>query len=708
MLSLVFLSVFFIFDTAAQAQTKSLKLYYLHTGEKATITYKKNGQYLASGLKKINWHLRDWRRNEPTKMDPQLLDLVWEAYRQSGSNAYIHVISGYRSPASNNLLRSRGRGVAKNSQHTLGKALDFFLPDVKLKKMREIGLKMGAGGVGYYPTSGSPFVHFDTGSVRHWPRMSRSELVAVFPKGDTMHVPTDGKPLARYQQAVAEYKRKKASGTLVPKSNAKPAGNLFALFTARNNSDDEEEGADSAPAPRAVTTKAKPAEQKPAEEPAPEPTVEEPQFAEIGGRVPVPTIAPRGAQANGGTEIVIAAAEPAPAPEAEAEASVNGQEAPEPADTAQTDPAINREETAEAALASLAVPVPARRPELATPPAVENGQGVLAGAQPTTELALVDPNQALPSRGTVVAALTPSEIEDLRSRVRSTIGDTNAGARPSLNAPVPAAAIPAANTAQTPAPVPARVPTRSPEPTTLAASSANDGTLSEEAAANTAEITTASLQPAAEQNDPVAPTGIEPGVQSSGKMPVPLPSPLRPATIETAALETDAESPSTEDAPVEPVNAAEEGLTRLALANIPLPARNPIIAESATTQEAPIEIAALEQDGSQADAADIQPANNETASAAEQPQLAKRTISLDRYSAPQNNSTSLGQFALASNITIRELSDVRAPAYGRNVIREVPKTILVQGFNLQPFGPGKNNFQGKAVTAMKFAFQRIN
>ena len=121
----------------ASAQTKSLKLYYIHTGEKADIVYKKNGQYIASGLKKINWHLRDWRRNEPTKMDPKLLDLVWEAYRQSGSKGYITVISGYRSPASNSMLRQRGRGVAKNSQHTLGKALDFYLPDVKLSKLRD-------------------------------------------------------------------------------------------------------------------------------------------------------------------------------------------------------------------------------------------------------------------------------------------------------------------------------------------------------------------------------------------------------------------------------------------------------------------------------------------------------------------------------------------------------------------------------------------
>ena len=72
---------------------------------------------------------------------------------------------------------------------------------------------MQAGGVGFYPTSGSPFVHMDTGSVRHWPRMSRSQLVKVFPNGHTIHVPSDGKPLPGYAEALAEYKARKARGT---------------------------------------------------------------------------------------------------------------------------------------------------------------------------------------------------------------------------------------------------------------------------------------------------------------------------------------------------------------------------------------------------------------------------------------------------------------------------------------------------------------
>ena len=81
-------------------------------------------------------------------------------------------------------------------------------------------MKFQAGGVGYYPTSGSPFIHTDVGNVRHWPRMSRKELLAVFPDGKTMHVPSDGKPLPGYEQAVAAYKSRKRSGSSIQIASA--------------------------------------------------------------------------------------------------------------------------------------------------------------------------------------------------------------------------------------------------------------------------------------------------------------------------------------------------------------------------------------------------------------------------------------------------------------------------------------------------------
>ena len=238
----------------AAAETRSLKLYFIHTRERAEIVYKRNGRYDAKGLQQINQLLRDWRRNEPTKMDPRLFDLVWEVYRRSGAKDYIHVVSAYRSPATNGALRSRSKGVAKNSQHMLGKAMDFYIPGVKLATLRRLAMQMQVGGVGYYPTSGSPFVHLDVGGVRAWPRMSRQELVSIFPNGNTVHLPADGKPLPGYQQALADYK-KRVSGSSIeiastagsgPRSEGKKRPNLFAVLFGGG---DEDEDADAIAAP---------------------------------------------------------------------------------------------------------------------------------------------------------------------------------------------------------------------------------------------------------------------------------------------------------------------------------------------------------------------------------------------------------------------------------------------------------------------------
>ncbi|MBS3650391.1 DUF882 domain-containing protein [Pseudaminobacter sp. 19-2017] len=238
----------------ASAETRTLKLYFVHTKERAEITFKRNGRYDQAGLQKINQFLRDWRRNEPTKMDPRLLDLLWAVYRSVGATDYVHVVSAYRSPATNSMLRSRSKGVAKSSQHMLGKAMDFYIPGVSLKQLRAAGMKMEVGGVGYYPNSGSPFVHMDVGNVRHWPRMSRRELVALFPDGKTLHVPTDGKPLPGFEQALASYEaRKKNGGTALALASAgakKPSkGLLAALF---GNGEDEDEEGFVAPQPQVV------------------------------------------------------------------------------------------------------------------------------------------------------------------------------------------------------------------------------------------------------------------------------------------------------------------------------------------------------------------------------------------------------------------------------------------------------------------------
>ena len=163
----------------AEGDTRTLSMHHMHTGEDITITYKRNGRYDDAALQKLNHFLRDWRREEATKMDPQLLDLIWEVYQEVGGKEGIQIVCGYRAPATNAMLRRRSKGVAQFSQHTLGKAIDFYIPGVSLEQIRYAGLRMQRGGVGFYPTSGSPFVHLDTGSVRHWPRMSSDQLARV-------------------------------------------------------------------------------------------------------------------------------------------------------------------------------------------------------------------------------------------------------------------------------------------------------------------------------------------------------------------------------------------------------------------------------------------------------------------------------------------------------------------------------------------------
>jgi uncharacterized protein YcbK (DUF882 family) len=274
-------------SVSAHAEDRALKLFNLHTKERATIVFKRDGQFDKAGLAKINSFLRDWRRNETIKMDPNLLDLVWTVYQKSGSDGYINVVCGYRSPATNGMLRKRSSGVAQNSQHTKGKAMDFFIEGVPLAQLRAIGLRMQVGGVGFYPTSGSPFVHMDTGSVRHWPRMTRQQLVKVFPDGKTLHIPSDGKPLPGYAQALAAQKMRSKSDTIevagnvdAPKSAArKTVGEPVVIASVSDEPDDGDDAetttaqADAPlPVPRfspVPTTDSKPVEVAAVEAPVP-------------------------------------------------------------------------------------------------------------------------------------------------------------------------------------------------------------------------------------------------------------------------------------------------------------------------------------------------------------------------------------------------------------------------------------------------------
>ena len=233
-------------NAIANGDTRSLSIQHMHTQETATITYKVNGQFNRAGLDKLNWMLRDWRRDEPINMDPRLFDVVWEAVQSSGTSDPIHVVSGYRSPTTNAMLRRRSNLVAKNSQHMLGKAMDFYLTDVGMDRVRDVGMRMQRGGVGYYPTSYTPFVHLDVGNVRHWPRMSHDQLARLFPDGKTVHIGTDGKQFPRYDEAYAEviaaggsvggYAGDGEESAAVAESGS--TGGFFAWLFGKSNEDD--------------------------------------------------------------------------------------------------------------------------------------------------------------------------------------------------------------------------------------------------------------------------------------------------------------------------------------------------------------------------------------------------------------------------------------------------------------------------------------
>ncbi len=228
-------------NAIANGDTRTIHLYHTHSGESIQATFRVNGQYDSAVLEKLNHFLRDWRNDETIKMDPRLFDVVWETYRESGSQEPIHIVSAYRSPQTNAMLRRRSKAVAEYSQHMLGKAMDMHYLDVPMSRVREIAMRLQRGGVGYYPTAGSPFVHLDVGNVRAWPRMSYDQLARLFPDGKTVHLPTNGQPLARYDEARAELD----SGASMPSMAQVRSKGFFATLFGGGN---EEETA--APAPR--------------------------------------------------------------------------------------------------------------------------------------------------------------------------------------------------------------------------------------------------------------------------------------------------------------------------------------------------------------------------------------------------------------------------------------------------------------------------
>ncbi len=244
-----------VHDAAALNETRTLSFHHTHSDEDLTVTFKRDGRYDEEALKQLNHYLRDWRSQEQTTMDRHLFDILWEVYRDVDGKKPIQIISSYRSPATNAMLRRRSSGVARFSQHMLGHAMDFYIPDVPLEQIRFAGLRLQRGGVGFYPTSGSPFVHLDTGNIRHWPRMTHDQLARVFPDGRTVHIPSDGTPLKGYELALADIEKRGNSDDASTKS--KPG--LFAALFRGKTSDDEDEGAGAAAASEKATPAAAPA-----------------------------------------------------------------------------------------------------------------------------------------------------------------------------------------------------------------------------------------------------------------------------------------------------------------------------------------------------------------------------------------------------------------------------------------------------------------
>jgi uncharacterized protein YcbK (DUF882 family) len=145
---------------------RTLSFHALNTQESITVTYWREGRYVQSELDKLNAFLRDTRDGDQVQMDPQLFDVLWHVRRALASDAPYQVLSAYRSPQTNAWLASARRGVAWDSLHIRGQAIDVQLPGRTPFQIRQAARTLGLGGVGFYPRSG--FVHLDTGPVRYW------------------------------------------------------------------------------------------------------------------------------------------------------------------------------------------------------------------------------------------------------------------------------------------------------------------------------------------------------------------------------------------------------------------------------------------------------------------------------------------------------------------------------------------------------------
>ena len=168
MLSLFLVSLGGVSQGTLVNNERQLSFYHTHTGNRLDIVYARDGAYIPAALEEINYFLFDFRTGDKAQMDPELLDLIYDVRKTLNSDGTYQIVSAYRSPKTNEMLRGRSQnsGVAKSSQHILGKAIDVRLEGVKTSTLRDTALAMKRGGVGFYEAS--DFVHMDTGHPRSW------------------------------------------------------------------------------------------------------------------------------------------------------------------------------------------------------------------------------------------------------------------------------------------------------------------------------------------------------------------------------------------------------------------------------------------------------------------------------------------------------------------------------------------------------------
>lgn len=156
-----------LFAAVFKSPERKLRLHNLHTGERIKLTYWAEGEYIEESMQDISRLLRDHRTGDVHLMDRELLDLLYGIQEKTETHSKgFHIISGYRSPKTNKMLRKNSNGVAKLSLHMTGKAIDIRIPKHNLRKLQKAAISMKAGGVGYYAKSN--FLHVDTGRVRRW------------------------------------------------------------------------------------------------------------------------------------------------------------------------------------------------------------------------------------------------------------------------------------------------------------------------------------------------------------------------------------------------------------------------------------------------------------------------------------------------------------------------------------------------------------